>query len=110
MAGLAKILSVDVVTCGFLISALSNALLALAVFATVLHFARSWRFAALSALAVAMFPANWIDSLSLLPDALCTSVSFAAIAVVVRGRSVAAPRGMAGALLGAAWLPAQARC
>lgn len=47
MATLAGMLHLDVVRCGFLISAISNTLLAFAVFEIVLHFAGSWRFAVL---------------------------------------------------------------
>ena len=103
MAALAGILHVDVVRCGFLISALSNALLALAVFEIVLHFARSWQFAVLSSVVVVLFPSNWIDSLSLVPDALSTSLAVAAIAVLVCGRG-SFPAVVTGLLLGAAWL------
>ncbi len=103
MAALAGMLHLDVVRCGFLIAAISNALLALAVFEIVLHFAGSWRFAALSSVIVAVFPANWIDSLSLVPDALSTSLAVAAIAVLICGRGSFATA-ITGLLLGAAWL------
>ena len=103
MATLAGMLHLDVVRCGFLISAISNALLAFAVFEIVLHFAGSWRFAVLGSVVVASFPSNWIDSLSLVPDALSTSLAVAAIAVLICGRGSFATV-VTGVLLGAAWL------
>jgi hypothetical protein len=102
MAMLAGMLHLDVVRCGFLISAISNALLALAVFEIVLYFAESWRFAVLGSIVVTSFPSNWIDSLSLVPDALSTSLAVAAIAVLIRRRGSFAV--ITGVLLGAAWL------
>ncbi len=103
MAATAGMLHLDVVRCGFLISALSNVLLVFAVFEIVLHFAGNWRFAALSSVVVAVFPSNWIDSLSLLPDALSTSLAVAAIAVLICGRGPFAAV-ITGLLLGTAWL------
>jgi hypothetical protein len=103
MATLAGMLHLDVVRCGFLISAVSNALLALAVFEIVLHFAGSWRFAVLGSIVVASFPSNWTDSLLLGSDALSTSLAVAAIAVLILGRGSFAAV-VTGVLLGAAWL------
>src|ERR1035438_3035378 len=83
MAVLATLTGMNVVRAGFVISALSNALLALAVFALALHFTVRWQPAALAAAVTAAFPAMWMDSLHSVPDALCTALSMAAIAIAV---------------------------
>ena len=101
MSVLGALPGMDVVRAGFAISALSNALLALAVFALVRHYAR-WQAAALVAVAVATSPAMWRDSLNLVPDALCTALSVAAIALAVRRRGWAGAA-LAGIVLGLAW-------
>jgi hypothetical protein len=102
MAVLASLTGRDVIRAGFALSALSNALLALAVFVLVFDYARRWQLAACASAAVAFFPASWIDSLSLLPDAVCTALTVSAVAIVVTRRNAAGAL-LTGLVLGAAW-------
>jgi hypothetical protein len=102
MSVVAALTRMSVVRAGFAISALSNSLLSFAVFALVLYYTARWQPAALAALVTATFPAVWTDSLSLVPDALCTALCVAAIAIAVKHRGWAGAV-FAGAVLGAAW-------
>jgi len=102
IAALATLTGMDVVRAGFVISALSSALLWLSVFALVLHYAGRWQPAALAAAAAAIVPAMWTDSLFLDPDAFCTALSVAAIAIAITRRGLVGAV-LAGLVLGAAW-------
>ena len=102
MSVLAALTGMNVVRAGFVISILSNMLLALAVFALILHYTVRWQPAALAAVAMAAFPAMWTDSSRVDPDASCTALSLAAIAVAVRRRD-GVGAALTGAVLGAAW-------
>lgn len=103
IAALSAMFGMDVVYAGLLVSALSSALLAVAVFALVQRFSGEARFSALCSVAVTLFPPLWRTSFVVAPDALATALGVSAIAVAVWAGST---RGwaLAGLLFGAAWL------
>ena len=101
-AGIAAMNGGDVVHAGFVVSALSSALLIVAVAWLVSYFTTR-RVALVVAAAAALFPPVYQLSLSMLPDALCLALSVAFVAAFVRVET----RGTwiaAGALFGLAWL------
>jgi hypothetical protein len=102
-AALSGLLGVDVVYAGLLVSALSSAFLAAAVFALVQRFSGDLRFSALCSITVALFPPIWRLSYSLFPDSLFAALSISVIAVATRSRS---PWGwfVSGVLFGLSWL------
>ena len=87
-----------------LISALSNVLLLTGVFFLLRQFTQDWRWPALVAILVALFPANFADSLCIVPDALSTALCIWAIAVAVQKPPSTWIMVLAGALVGSAWL------
>ncbi len=89
---------------GLLISALSSVLLLTGIFFLLRQYQADWRWAALTAALVALFPANFADSLGIIPDALCTALCVWAIAFAVRKPAVVWNMCLAGVLLGLAWL------
>lgn len=97
------VLGVDVVYAGLLVSALSSALLAWAVFALVQRFSGDDRFALCCSLAVILFPPLWRVSFVLAPDALSTALALSVLAVATRVRDLWG-WATAGGLFGLAWL------
>lgn len=101
-AGTAALTGGDVVYAGLVVSALSSALLVLAVMWLVSYFTTR-RVALAVAVMAALFPPIYQLSLSMLPDALCLALSVAFLAAFLR-----AERGgtwvAAGILFGLAWL------
>src|SRR5262245_21191066 len=103
IAAFSKLLDVSVVYAGFLISALSSWLLVAAVFLLVNQYTRGLWFPALAGGVAASFPVLWQESLTLLPDALCTALVISVLALAVRAKQ----RWhwfVVGALFGCAWL------
>ena len=103
IAALSAAFGLDVVYAGLLVSALSSALLAVAVFALVQRLSGNDRFSLFCSIAVILFPPLWRISYVLAPDALATALGLSAVAVAIRAR---APLhwSAAGALFGMAWL------
>jgi hypothetical protein len=99
IAVFSKLFGADLFWSGFLISALSNVLLAAAVYLLVMPLSGSRVFAALCAGFTALFPANMTDSLNYLPDALTTALTILCFAFLVRQKYV-----WAGCFFGLAWL------
>jgi len=101
-AGIAAMSGGDVVRGGLIVSAVSSALLVVAVMWLVSYFTTR-RVALAVAVMASLFPPIYQLSLSMLPDALCLTLSVAFMAAFVRIES----RGAwiaAGALFGLAWL------
>ena len=103
-AGVGNALSWSSARSGLLISTLSSTLLLMGVFSLLRQFTKDWRWPALAAILVTLFPANFADSLCIVPDALSTALCVWAIAVAVRKPASTWTLVLAGALLGAAWL------
>jgi 4-amino-4-deoxy-L-arabinose transferase-like glycosyltransferase len=101
-AGIAAVTGGNVVRAGLIVSAVSSALLVLAVMWLVSYFTTR-RVALIVAVMAASFPPIYQLSLSMLPDALCLALSVAFMAAFVRVETrwtwIAA-----GALFGLAWL------
>jgi 4-amino-4-deoxy-L-arabinose transferase-like glycosyltransferase len=99
----AATLRLPVARAGLLIAALASAILLLSVFSLVSYFLKRPAAAVAIAVAVAVFPALWEDSLYLIPDALCLALLVAALACFVRAQRI--PYAVAaGVLFSAAWL------
>jgi hypothetical protein len=101
--GLARLTGGSVLHSGFVVSALSSALLLIALTSIVARFVHSVGKAFLIACAAALFPSVVSDSLAFGTDGLATALFFAFVAALLRLPS----RGMAiaaGACLGLAWL------
>jgi len=103
MALVSLLLGVETARAALLISAVSSGLLAVSVFALVSRYTPDWRVGAFLAAVVTLFPANLTDSLSALPDALCTALCVGAVAFAVRNGKGWTPVA-AGLTLGLAWL------
>jgi 4-amino-4-deoxy-L-arabinose transferase-like glycosyltransferase len=102
-AVMTKALSLPVARAGVLIAALASAILLLSVFFLVSYFLKRPAAAVAIAVAVAVFPGLWEDSLYMIPDALCLALLVAALACFVRAERT--PYAVAaGVLFSAAWL------
>ena len=99
----AATLRLPVARAGLLIAALASAILLLSVFFLVSHFLKRPAAAVVVAVAVAVFPGLWEDSLYMIPDSLCLALLVAALACFVRAERVRYAIA-AGVLFSAAWL------
>ena len=104
VAGVATLLNSDAIRAGLIISALSSPLLMSGIFFLVHNYISDWRIPLAIAFLVALFPANWADSLNVVPDALCTALGIWALAVVTRKQQSWWSALLLGALLGGSWL------
>jgi 4-amino-4-deoxy-L-arabinose transferase-like glycosyltransferase len=104
VAGVASLLHSDAIRAGLIISALASLLLMSGIFFLVHNYIGDWRIPLAIAFLIALFPANWADSLNVVPDALCTALGIWALAVVTRKQQSWWSALLVGALLGGSWL------
>jgi hypothetical protein len=102
-AMVSTITGVDPATAGALVSAASSALLALAVFSLALRFSKDFWFSMLAAAAAVLWPGNFRESFTILPDALSTSLAASAFAVAAHAHR-SRTWFLCGVLLGLSWL------
>lgn len=103
IAGISALGGLDTPRAGLAVSAVANSILMLSLFALLRRFGQPVWFSSLCAVAAGVFPVNWADSTSVLPDALSTALVWACAAAVAGARK--SWRWLAaGALFGLAWL------
>ena len=103
VSAVSAVLQCDAPRAGLIISVLSQILLIGGVYFLIAAYTPNWGLPAVGSVAVAFFPANFIDSAFVFPDALSTALSVWAIGAAVRKQWTWAPW-LCGALLGGAWL------
>jgi putative effector of murein hydrolase LrgA (UPF0299 family) len=103
IAGISALSGLDTPRAGMALSMVANSLLMLSLYAVLRRLGSPAWVSFLCAAAAGVYPANWAESLSVVPDALCTALVWACVAVVVGAR-----KGrhwlVAGGLFGLAWL------
>ena len=103
-AGVSAATGADAVRSGFIVSTFASGILLLALVSLANRVVRHLGWALLIAIAVSLFPGILMDSLAYLTDGLCTALTVAACAILVRRRSSSLDSLAVGALLGLAWL------